>query len=112
LTVPISTAEFPSGYLDSSQRLGQGCQIFRGTIYQNGENIPNDHKVHQSSINCTKWPENLPNDNKIYQTLPWQEPPKFAKIGIFGLKINHLATLGWVTLTCRREGGKKVLMFV
>jgi hypothetical protein len=23
----------------------QGCQIFLGTIYQNGKNIPNDHKI-------------------------------------------------------------------
>jgi hypothetical protein len=24
-----------------------------------------------------------------------QDPPKFTQIGIFGLKTNHLATLGW-----------------
>jgi hypothetical protein len=34
----------------------------------------------------TKWP-------KIYQNLSMQDPPKFTQIGIFGLKINHLATL-------------------
>jgi hypothetical protein len=25
----------------------QGCQIFLGTKYQNGENIPNNHKIYQ-----------------------------------------------------------------
>jgi hypothetical protein len=34
-----------------------------------------------------------PNIHKIYQHLPLQDPPKFTQIGIFGLKINHLATL-------------------
>jgi hypothetical protein len=29
----------------------------------------------------------------MYQNLPSQEPPKFTQIGMFGLKINHLATL-------------------
>jgi hypothetical protein len=33
------------------------------------------------------------NGHKIYQHFPFQGPPKFTKIGIFGLKINHLATL-------------------
>jgi hypothetical protein len=30
---------------------------------------------------------------KIYQDFPLQDPPKLTKIGIFGLKTNHLATL-------------------
>jgi hypothetical protein len=29
----------------------------------------------------------------LYQYLPLQDPPKFTQIGIFGLKIYHLATL-------------------
>jgi hypothetical protein len=28
----------------------------------------------------------------VYQHLPSQDRPKFTQIGIFGLKINHLAT--------------------
>jgi hypothetical protein len=32
----------------------QGCQIFHGTIYQNGEKY-------------TKLPQNIPNGHKIYQ---------------------------------------------
>jgi hypothetical protein len=30
---------------------------------------------------------------KIYNDFPLQDPPKFTQIGIFGLKICHLATL-------------------
>jgi hypothetical protein len=57
----------------------QGCQIFLRTPYQNG-------KKHQNSLKYTKWHE-------IYQHLPMQDPPKFTKISIFGLKICYLATL-------------------
>jgi hypothetical protein len=68
----------------------QGCQIFIGTTYQTGKNIPNSHKN-------TKWPQtnsrtyNRPNGHMIYQPLPLQDPPKFTQI--LGLKICHLATL-------------------
>jgi hypothetical protein len=42
----------------------QGCQIdFLGTAYQNGKNIPNNHKI------------GIPNDRKIDQHLPLQDPP-------------------------------------
>jgi hypothetical protein len=30
---------------------------------------------------------------KIYQDFPQQDPPKFTKIAILGLKTNHLAPL-------------------
>jgi hypothetical protein len=33
----------------------QGCQIFQ--TYQNGKNIPNDHKPYQKAIKYTKWPK-------------------------------------------------------
>jgi hypothetical protein len=40
----------------------QGCQIFRGATYQNGENIPkgvdikpNGDKIYQMAENLTKW---------------------------------------------------------
>jgi hypothetical protein len=45
-----------------------------GQIYQNGS-------------------KKRPNGHKIYQHLPLQDTPKFTHIGIFGLKIYHLATL-------------------
>jgi hypothetical protein len=41
----------------------------------------------------TKWQKYRPNGLKIYQHLQLQDPPKFTQIGIFGLKICHLATL-------------------
>jgi hypothetical protein len=34
----------------------------------------------------------------MYQHFPFQGPPKYTKIGIIGLKINHLATLVWTSL--------------
>jgi hypothetical protein len=55
-----------------------------GKIYQlttNGKNIANGRKI------CTT------NGHKIYQYLLLQDPPKFTQIGIFGLKMHHLATL-------------------
>jgi hypothetical protein len=65
--------------------IGQGCQIFLDTTYQNEkkytnlpQNIPNVHKIHQMAIKYT---------NIL------QEPPKFTQNCIFGLKICHLATL-------------------
>jgi hypothetical protein len=61
--------------------------------YQIEKNIPNDHKLFQMAINYTKWPQNIPDGHKIYQHFPWQGPLKLSQIGIFGLKINHLATL-------------------
>jgi hypothetical protein len=61
----------------------QGCKI------QNGYYIPNVYKIYKSALKyiyqmagkLTKLPKN------IYQHLQWQDPPKFTKIGIFGLKI-------------------------
>jgi hypothetical protein len=34
----------------------QGCQIFHAAIYQNWENIPDDHKVCMSDVKYTKRP--------------------------------------------------------
>jgi hypothetical protein len=71
----------------------QGCQIFLGTTYQNGENIQNDYKIYQMAIKYFQWQLNRPNARKIYQDFILQDQPKFTQIGIFGLKTNHLATL-------------------
>jgi hypothetical protein len=67
-----------------------------GKIY-----VPNGHKIYPMPAKYTKWPQNITNghkigipiDRKIYQNLQWQDPPKFTQIVLFGLKINHLATL-------------------
>jgi hypothetical protein len=50
------------------------------------EHLTNDHKSYQIAIKYTK----LPKNTKHFQFLG---PPKYTKIGIFGMKINHLATL-------------------
>jgi hypothetical protein len=47
------------------------------------ENVPNAHK----------WLLNIPKGHKIYQYFPFQGPSKFPSFRIFGLRINHLATL-------------------
>jgi hypothetical protein len=52
--------------------------------------IPNRRKI---ITKYTKSPENRPNVYTMYNNLPLQDPPKRTQIGIFGLKIYHLATL-------------------
>jgi hypothetical protein len=63
----------------------QGSQIYVGTAYQNGKNIPNNHEIYQTAIKYTKRAHNIPNGNKctyhghkINQHLPLQDPPKFT----------------------------------
>jgi hypothetical protein len=71
----------------------QGCQIFLGP------NIPTRKKY-------TRWPQTISRFHKLYQmdvkyskwskalaTFSFLRSSKFTKIGIFSLKINHLATL-------------------
>jgi hypothetical protein len=55
-------------------------------MYQNGR------KIYQMAIKYTKWQLNRPNGHKIYQHLSLQDTAKFTQIGIFGLKIYHVAT--------------------
>jgi hypothetical protein len=38
----------------NDDNLDQGCQIFLGTIYQHGENIPNCHKIYQIATEYTR----------------------------------------------------------
>jgi hypothetical protein len=49
------------------------------------------------ALKYTKWPYNTPNVRKTYQHLPLHDPQKLTQVGIFGLKIFHLATLLWKT---------------
>jgi hypothetical protein len=56
--------------------------------------IPNNHKIYQTTIQYIQWQYNRPNGHKICQHLPLLDHPKLTQIGIFGLKICHLATLG------------------
>jgi hypothetical protein len=66
----------------------RGCQIFLGPnqTYQNGKNIPNDHKLYKMAIQCKKWLQSAPNGHKICQHIPIKGPPKYTQIGIFGTK--------------------------
>jgi hypothetical protein len=61
----------------------QGCQIFLGTTYQNGKNIPKNHKIYQMATEYIKWPQNIPNGHKIYQQhlLMQVPPPNLPKFG-------------------------------
>jgi hypothetical protein len=66
--------------------LEQGCQIFLWLIPKRGKytKLSNGRKyLDQISIKY------------VYEHLQLQNPPKFIQIGIFGLKIYHLATLVW-----------------
>jgi hypothetical protein len=67
---------------------------FLGKTYQNGKTVPNDHKLYQMAIMYI----DTPNSHKIYILFPLQVPPKYTQIGIFGMKINHLATLALTAL--------------
>jgi hypothetical protein len=52
--------------------------------YQIGKKIiTNYHKLDQTAINYSKWPQNTPYGHKIYQHLPFKGPPKFAHIWDF-----------------------------
>jgi hypothetical protein len=55
------------------------CLIFRGTTNQN-------EKMYQMIIKYTKCRRNIPNRRQV-------DHPHLTQIGIFGLKIYHLATL-------------------
>jgi hypothetical protein len=63
-------------------------------IPKNGKNIPKDHKMFQVTVKYTQWQQKRPNCLSLkYQHLPLQDTPEFTQIVIFGLKINHLATM-------------------
>jgi hypothetical protein len=47
-------------FLDTLQVRVQGCQIFHGTKYQNGEKYVHIPQKYQMTVN-------IPNDRKIYQ---------------------------------------------
>jgi hypothetical protein len=60
--------------------LGRVARFFLAHGNKPGKDVP------------TKSTQNVRNGHKIYQHFPIKGPPKFTPIGIFGLKINHLAT--------------------
>jgi hypothetical protein len=97
---------------ESSQGLGQGCQIFLGETYQIwGKIFPKTTKYSK-----------LLQDNYIHAHKIYQKPyniPKFStaipsKIGIFGTKIYHLAVLVWASyvLTVEVVNGRHKLILL
>jgi hypothetical protein len=56
-------------------------------LYQITSIIPNTHKTQQMNIRY------------VYQSFPFQGLSKYAKIGIFGVKVNHLAALACILPT-------------
>jgi hypothetical protein len=59
-------------------------------MYHNGGNYTK-FPVKTMAIKCTKLPYYIPNGHRLYQLFPFQDPSAFTQIGIFGLKIYHLA---------------------
>jgi hypothetical protein len=60
-----------------------------GKIYQLNTNYSNGHKIYHMAVKYSKWSSNT----YTYLRFPFQGPPKYIQIGIFGRKLNHLATL-------------------
>jgi hypothetical protein len=84
--------EFTPYFFARLYRPNQGCQIFLGPSIPKYENIPKDHKLHQTAI-CTLYQMAVKYTKigrKIYQHFTFQGPQKYTQILIFGLKINHL----------------------
>jgi hypothetical protein len=82
-------------HLDWTNAAPQGCQTFPGTTYQNGKNVPNEHKIYQMTTKYTKWPQNIPIDHKIYQLTTkytyWpQNLPNFSKIDHIAIKYTNI----------------------
>jgi hypothetical protein len=57
------------------------------------KNIPNKRETNQVATIIPNGRTIDPIGHKLYQRLPLEDPPKFTQIGIFGSKIDHLATL-------------------
>jgi hypothetical protein len=82
---------FPVAILTDSD-----CRVARFFLAQRtktGKNIPKKDQKHIQYTNCS----NVPNGHKVYQNFLLQG---LIKIGIFGLKIYHLATLNRKSRKC------------
>jgi hypothetical protein len=67
------------------------CQIFLGTTYQNGGNVPNDHKMYQKATKYTKWSRKLMKYTKSFHSKAFQNIPKFGAV-FFKYTISHKST--------------------
>jgi hypothetical protein len=76
-----------------TDRMSRAARFYLVPDTQTAEKIPNVHKIYKMEITYTKWPNNIPNGQIIYRHFPFQGPPNLTKIGIFGIKMFHLAPL-------------------
>jgi hypothetical protein len=78
----------------TSSRVGfRVARFFLVRDSKTGKNVPNEHKMYQNSHQISQMSVKIPNTHKICRHFPSLGPPKFTQFVIFGLKINHLATL-------------------
>jgi hypothetical protein len=91
---PLSGRFSPKSFGSRSKH--QGCQILLVP------NLTKTGKTYQLITNYTKRPQIITNGSKKFQIVlkyfPFKGPPNFTHFGIFGLKMNHLATL--VSIGC------------
>jgi hypothetical protein len=79
----------------AEEKNGAETRVARFVLVRNtktGKNVPNEHKLYRNGNKKSQISVNIPNGQKIYQHFLISGPQKFKQIGIFGLKINHLAT--------------------
>jgi hypothetical protein len=89
------------------------ARFFLVQLTKAGKICQNGHWIYQMVIKYSKWKWNRPNGHKIYQHISLQDTRKFTQIGIFGLKICHLATLPKRASVCSRAKDSKVdVMFI
>jgi hypothetical protein len=87
------TQNFPPKLLFSFLAFDSGLPDFSWyMVPQPEKNVPNKHKMYHMVIKYPKCPINISNGHTIFKHFPIKGLPKFTQIGIFGLKINHLAT--------------------
>jgi hypothetical protein len=71
--------------------------------------VPKPGKMYQMNTKCTKWPYNIPNICKIFQIaikyiiFKPKDLQNLPKLGFFGLKRNHQATLVAALATFKQE---------
>jgi hypothetical protein len=59
------------------------ARFFSVQTYQNGKNIPSDHKLYQIAIKYTTWPKTVPSGHKIFQHFPFQRTSQMYPIWDF-----------------------------
>jgi hypothetical protein len=108
--VNFLSAVFVCFSLEHGVGVCQGCQIFLGTIYPNGEKYTKLTQHYQITIYHMDQ-KIFPNGHKIYQHFPFKGPLKFTQFRIFFcLKIYHLATL--VSAKSKYVFGQRLSVFL